>query len=416
MGDRFGWQYLKPQPVEPKQNFAEADLIRGSIPEKGLVNPQFKALEIPNNMLEKLGNWMEGKRDDLNGMALIQGSGGLESFFLPLDATIKELDTASRRPGNCFAIEYEEGEIPALKGFRGVARTLRVRAIANLRSGDPDQALEDIQICFRIAEHLKTEPHLISALLRLAILGSTMQVVWEGLEDHLWPADHLEKIQTTLYKIDLLETLNLAWREQRQRNIESLSSLAENRPLPRFMRTPENKQVRPGALGRGWLFRNLLVECQRMTNLVDVQDPKTHRVFPNKLITQSSWEKNLRYRFDLILARITVPGLAAQGVRFAKRQALIDESIIVCALERYRIENGRYPDRLDDLTPRLLQAQQHDLVTGAPLHYQRDANTFTLYEVGWDVMEDNAKNEETTEGNKPAMESKAGWVWPHSGH
>ena len=417
MGDRFGWPALRPQPVEPSQNFAEADLIKGAIPEKGPINPKFKALAIPKEMAEKLGNWMEGRRDDLHGIALTQGSDDLKSFFLPLDATIKELDKASLRPGNCFPLEYEEGEYPALIGFRGAIRTLRVRALANLKSGHPDQALEDIQICFRIAEHLRTEPQLISALLRSAILGVTMQVVWEGLEDHLWPADHLEKIQTTLSKIDLLETMNLAWQAERQGIVDCFSATAENKPLPKFMRSPGDRQVRLGALGRGWFYRNLLVYCQWMTSLIDVQDPKTHRVFPDKQIDPVSWEKKLRFRLDLVMARIAIPALAGQGVRMAKRQALIDEAIVVCALERYRLQNGCYPDRLEDLPPQLLIAPQHDLVSGAPMHYRREGDSFILYEVGWDGRDDNGKIAWSTEEKIRAIDyAKGDWVWPHAEH
>jgi hypothetical protein len=61
MGDRFDWKALKPPPVAPKENFAEAPLVRGAILDKSQMSPRFKALEIPTKVEEKLGNWMEGR-------------------------------------------------------------------------------------------------------------------------------------------------------------------------------------------------------------------------------------------------------------------------------------------------------------------------------------------------------------------
>lgn len=415
MGDRFDWKNLMPPPVPPNQNFAETALVRGAIIDKEQADDRFKSLDIPKNVEAKLGNWMEGRRDDLGTLGQAYGVEDLGTVFKNLEPIIKELDQASLRAGSRFPIDYEEGQYPAIVGFRGAIRTLRLKALMNLRAGHPELALQDLQTCFRVADHLKNEPHLISALLRTAIVGISMQVVWEGTEDHLWTGAQLTAIQADLEKFDLLAMSRLTWQAERQGAIDSWSATAENRPAPKYWAEPNARRTHLGTLGRGWFYRNLLVHCQFVSSMVDSQDPVAHRVYPDRLLDPMSWLKGMRFRKDLIMAQIALPALTEQVIQFARRQALIDEGVVVCALERYRLERGHYPERLEDLIPVHLRILPHDLVTGRPLRYQRHEDRFILYQVGWDGKDDGGKVVWTGEGDKRTIDaSKGDWSWPHS--
>ncbi len=414
MGDRLDWKDLVPPAVPPEQNFAEAPLLRGAILGKGTVDPWFKALPIPKGAWDALGNWQEGRKDDLEATARSYGAKDLQTAFRPLESVFKELDQASRRPASRLPIDYQEWETPALLGFRGVVRTLRIRALANLRAGHPEQALEDLGTCFRIADHLKAEPSLISALLRSAILNLAMQVVWEGTEEHLWKASHLAVIQDDLAKVDLLRTEVAAWQGERQNFITIQVAMAENRPLPKGLPEGVNRRLRFGALERGWIYRNLLEYSKLLTHLADAQDPAAHRVFPARYIEAAAWSARYRFRPDLPMARIAVPALGGQVLRFAKLQALLDEGVVVCALERHRLDKGRYPERLEALAPAYLQVLPHDLVSGGPLHYARQGVAFTLYQVGWDGRDDGGTAGWSGAGKDRRLDpAKGDWAWPH---
>jgi hypothetical protein len=415
MGDHLDWKDLVPPPVEPSQNFAEAPLIKGAILGKGPADGRFKALSLKEEASKSLGNWQEGRRDDLGAVLRAYDTQDLQTVFKPLESIIRELDQASRRPSCRMPIAYEDGEIPALLGFRAAVRTLRVRALANLHAGHSDLALEDLQTCLRIADHLKTEPTLISALLRAAILNTSLQVAWEGLEDRLWMPVHLETLQVELSKIDLLASSKIGWQGERQGFIQSMVAAAENRPMPNAMADLNLGRIPPGALGRGWMYRNLTVWCQFMSSVVDVQDPGAHRVYPARQLDPETYVKQMRFRKDLILAQIAIPALAGQTVRFARTQALVDEGMVVCALERYRLEKGQYPERLADLMPTFLQAAPHDLVTGGPLVYSRKGENFKLYQVGWDGVDHDGTPGWTGEGAQRKVDpAKGDWVWPHA--
>jgi hypothetical protein len=414
MGDRLDWKDLVPPPVPPEQNFAEAPLIKAALLGKGKVDPRFQALAVPKEAAEAMGAWQEGRKDDLEAIARSYGTKDLQTVFRQSEAVFKELDQASRRPASRLPTDYQDWEMPALLGFRGVVRTLRIRALANLRAGHPDQALEDLSICFRISEHLKTEPSLLSALLRSALLNIAMQVVWEGTEERLWKVSHLSVIQDDLSKMDLLRTEIAGWQGERQGFITLQLAMAENLPMPKAMSASVDRPVRFGALGRGWVYRNLLENSKFLTHLMDVQDPAAHRVYPAKFIELEKWSTRYRFRPDLPMARIATPALGSQVIRFAKLQALLDEGVVVCALERHRLDKGQYPERLEALVPAYMQVLPHDLVTGGPLHYARQGDTFTLYQVGWDGRDEGGSAGWSGEGKDRKLDpAKGDWAWPH---
>ena len=70
-------------------------------------------------------------------------------------------------------------------------------------------------------------------------------------------------------------------------------------------------------------------------------------------------------------------------------QASIDLARVACALERYRLAHGEYPETLDALTPQFIEKLPHDIINGQPLHYRRtDDGKFVLYSVGWNEKDD----------------------------
>ncbi len=59
------------------------------------------------------------------------------------------------------------------------------------------------------------------------------------------------------------------------------------------------------------------------------------------------------------------------------------------ALERYRLKNGEYPERLEQLVPEFLEAVPTDWFCGEALRYRRDAERgFRLYGVGRNGVDD----------------------------
>jgi len=96
----------------------------------------------------------------------------------------------------------------------------------------------------------------------------------------------------------------------------------------------------------------------------------------------SIWNHKFFTRFVLGL-------LVAEPQQTAVAQTDVDLVTIACALERYRLAEGTYPDQLASLAPRFIATLPHDIINGQPLKYRRDANgKFVLYSVGWNEKDD----------------------------
>jgi hypothetical protein len=91
----------------------------------------------------------------------------------------------------------------------------------------------------------------------------------------------------------------------------------------------------------------------------------------------------------------------------------VDEARIACALERYRLAHGVYPDSLDALAPAYIDALPHDIMTGDPYHYQlRPDGTFLLYSVGWNETDDGGTVVYEKDHPDRLDYQQGDWVWP----
>ena len=105
---------------------------------------------------------------------------------------------------------------------------------------------------------------------------------------------------------------------------------------------------------------------------------------------------------------------AEQGLPVVLRiQTLVNEGQIACALERYRLAQGTYPETLDTLVPQFIEKLPRDIVNGAPLLYHRvEDGTFVLYSVGWNETDDGGKSLSDIGDLKNVAQGD--WVWKNS--
>jgi hypothetical protein len=110
------------------------------------------------------------------------------------------------------------------------------------------------------------------------------------------------------------------------------------------------------------------------------------------------------------LAVISIVNAAKAEQTTAFNQTQVNEAQIACALERYRLAHGEYPDSLDALVPQFIEKLPHDIIGGAPLHYRRTADgKFLLYSVGWNETDDGGQVVLKTDGS--IDQEKGDWVW-----
>ena len=275
----------------------------------------------------------------------------------------------------------------------------------------------------RVTESVHTEPTMISQLVRMAMLQILLQPVWEGLANHQWTDGELAALDAELGKLDFLADYHFSMRVERTFAVGIIDYVRRSRTEienetsdfnddERAFDSSFKFQMHLARFGPGGWFEQNKVACCRMNFdvLVPIVNRETRVVSPIAAAhTTNAW-KEVRLTPCNWLTRLFLPALGNASPRFARAQASTDMARIACALERYRLAHGNFPETLDALTPQFMEKIPHDVIGGKPLHYRRTSDgQFLLYSVGWNETDDGGKVGLAEKGN---VDWKQGdWVW-----
>ena len=259
-GERFDLASFVPPPVPTDQNFFETPLwndlrfVADKRQQRSGASTNwgnrviFTVFGPKGNNAPSTGSWMKAQRVDLAAwQAFYRGSNNLfaaksgpPTNYFPVakepqtpaadvllalskfDENRQLLIAAAARPQARFWINYDAGFamlLPHLARLKASAQYLSLHANAALKAGDRETALEDVKLLFRLIESIRSEPILISHLVRIAMLAIALQPVWEGLADRQWTEAELRVIESELGKLDFLADYHFAMRGERACNV-----------------------------------------------------------------------------------------------------------------------------------------------------------------------------------------------------
>ncbi len=343
---------------------------------------------------------------------------GLEKYQPVLD----EIQAATRRPYSRFNINYNS-EIPAaimlphLAVMKSLSRLFLLRASAELALGRNDAAFTDVKTGLYLSGTMKSEPFLISGLVRIAIIQLALPCIWEGLAAHQWTDAQLAEFEKELGGIDLLAEYETQIRGERALANGNIDYLRRSRRINDFFNDAGHSSVNLGGLlPDGWFYQNeLVINRMNLELFIPLADPANHRVLVDKVVNEdSSLTRELFSGFPpyKILGRLLLPSLNRLVTKYAYAQANLDLATVACALERYHLANGQYPDTLVALVPKCIAKIPNDVITGDPLKYRRtDDGQFLLYSVGWNGTDDGGKAGFKPDGKGVEM-TQGDWIWP----
>ena len=322
------------------------------------------------------------------------------------DDVTSELRTASTRPHSHYPVHYHESFsalLPHLSVLRGVSDVVRLRTVAELHHGRTNEALADLKLTIYLAESLKSEPLLISQLVRLALLENALDTVWETLDR--WGDAELLELQQTLSRIDVFEDYPRSLRGERAFSNDVFARMRRGEHFPGELASIA-RYAHSGLLYQNQLTINRL----HQKHVLDSVDVENRKVDARKaLALEDLPELKGRHPYR-IFAKLLFPALSKAVLRFTSAQADLDFAVIACALERHRREHGQYPASLEELRPKLVERVPHDIVSGGPLHYRpAAADGFTLYAVGFDEKDNNATPPPTKDPRADTVGYD--WVW-----
>lgn len=288
------------------------------------------------------------------------------------------LVVAADRPAAWFPVDAEAvfPPRPHLAAVEALGNWLAIRAIAALSVGDGDSAAVDLLLIGRLADALTAEPFAASQAARRRLLGLFAGCVRVGIQWDAWTGEQLARFGGAFARERPIEDLARAVRGERAQ-----FNTAVERALAGKLRQP------PEGL-RAWLGPDAAALDARTLRRRQVAINRAAQTFLDALARPGGLEPAaLAPGEDAALpaaARERLAAWAAEARTAAQIGTYLAQAEVACALERYRLVHGAYPERLDALVPEVLEALPEDPVSRGPLDYARPRpEAFSLGGAGW---------------------------------
>ncbi len=293
-------------------------------------------------------------------------------------------------------------------GLADVAESLGFRAELALAAGRPEVAHESLSMAIRLSELIGSEGTLIGQLLQGRVIRRLQPTLARALQSGGWDKAKIFSIKNELAAVNApdgfrraLDVENFASFGIFEEMKKHPESIAWGRPLS----VPEWQYdifTRISAkLPAGWFLENAALRARQGLQLRDELGEEGNlgswfraceRAGERGQFT-SSWEfwrhpmKN-----DVI----------ANAIKNACRnQTMIQQAMLACDLETYRLDHGRYPQRLQETgSPSIT-----DSMTGESFIYRIADSRYQLYSIGSDGKDDGGDR------SKQNTYDKQDWVW-----
>jgi hypothetical protein len=239
---------------------------------------------------------------------------------------------------------------------------------------------------------------------------------------HTWREPQLVELQRQLANVHVIPSVAYSLRGERAGVCQLICDEQTGRPAMLAVRN----SLKPGIWGKlsdphwwllsygsqGLLYENAATLAQASQMALDAVEVSNEVVHPHLVdkAARSVTQTFSRFSVKSYLAADKFHGANVLKTT-AHAQALANEALVACALERYRMVNSSYPHDLDKLVPTFAANLPHDPINGQPLRYKlRDDGSYLLYSIGWNEVDDDG----TAPPNKSwdvAAERPADWLW-----
>ncbi len=354
--------------------------------------------------------------------------------------------------------------LPSFVGQRHAAQTLHASALNNLHNRHLEDTTQDLLALLALGKLNEQDPGLVSFMIRMAILGLSVNVCWDALQAEGWTEIQLAALQSHCLEItNVLSQLPRALEAERIARIHALTRFRSHSYQAWVTRHEEvyagfgmKPSLADAALSvrvrRQWFFHPLWsfawADQEELKYLQDLQTEVTALratvSHPSYLWLQAQVAANrqnyrapvaawrfygrlpLVDRFAEVIGPSRVPESAYPYPDFSRAwfttlQNLTRHELVITAvaLKRYQLQHGKSPSDLAALVPNFLPALPRDLMDGQPLRYRLNSDgAFVLYSVGENLRDDGGDfgfDFSKDSARKPLTWSGRDWVWPQSG-
>jgi len=423
-GAVLDWEKFIPPPVPDDQNIFKAPkmqewFVKGVVKLNGIISFNNSTNELSGLSTNELTTAVI--TNETVAANYLKWSGQFQPQF-------DQLREALKRPYARMDGDYSEPyEIPIANfgNERAVAQVLAQRAKCGLLLGQPDQALNELTLLNNSRRLMERAPAgkpitLVDAMIDVAVTGLYADTIAKGLQLHVWKEPQLAALQKQLGQINLLPIFAQSFGSEPAATTCTLETVSTAKLREWFSPIGEMKwalipQIKAAVIPRGWIYQNMATSARLVCQQTVGCDPLNDLIQPRKFGDLTREFNAIAWPYKFIVAK-TIPNFTRAWQTTAHNQTMVSEAQIACALERYRLAHGDYPETLNVLVPQFIERLPHDIIGGQPsqgsgsasqpLHYRRTNNgKFLLYSVGWN---------ETDDGGEPgtlADPTQGDWVW-----
>lgn len=265
-----------------------------------------------------------------------------------------------------------------------------------MHRGDSTGATQSLICQLRTGESLRDEPIIISQLVRIAVFS----VFAERLKEYLaWGQatdEQLAQLQAAVAEVDIPRSLTRAMQGERAivyqtvvssdlRTIDGLSSQPSGLPLRSLTDNQPMANVRPGDSAMVLTLLTEVVEASKhpfpqAAEEAAAVDARMTQFFADDQ-QKPLWDRHL-------LAQLLLPAVRKVMQSGMERTAAQRAALTSIAIERYRLQHGKLPEKLSDLVPDPLVSIPIDPADGQTLRYRVLEKGFVVYSIGSDKQDD----------------------------
>lgn len=290
---------------------------------------------------------------------------------------------------------------------RNAAQWLAADCLAALHARELVRAREDLHALTALAQVHRDDLALVSQMIRTAIAGLAMPVVWEALQAPGWTEPDLAAMQQDWDELNLTKCVELGMLGERAYFEHAVTRLRQGgiRTLDEFYGSPTTgPKTAKGYLEEFVLFpvwrANSLADemfylqhCQRLLKVTRGLDQGTpwHAAKSEfgLLDDAMALETYGLRRYCHLATLLALPNIGRAAETVTRRETERRLTVVAIALRRYELRQGHWPASLSALVPEWLRAVPMDQMSGKPLVYRLNADgTFALYSVGEDGQDD----------------------------
>jgi hypothetical protein len=237
-----------------------------------------------------------------------------------------------------------------------IARTLSQRASAKLALGRSDEAYQDTLAALRIARGFaEWPPSLLSSLLGSNTAVIAIQPAWEAAQRHAWSELQWSELQTLFTAVRPLQSYHRAVRNEEilALGFIDLWGMPRDEPQDRGLSVCSRIVL---AVSRGWKEQNKVTVVHAIEDdafgPLDLANERVSTVALARARAQYSARTPSHSPHRVFALLVELPPML-DGLADASERLVLART--GCALERYYVRHGRYPQTLDQLVPAFIE-------------------------------------------------------------